>query len=127
MIGFTAAFGREGVSIVKKSGSEVAILKEPVEDLLKSRSLLIRHQRPKIYCYRKYIFSETNSNLGTFSGYCIGSTVYNAIVSSAKCSERAVILGIGGLACFVIQFSSRLEDETIVSLPQTGARVLSGC
>ncbi|KAI9051965.1 hypothetical protein LZ554_004219 [Drepanopeziza brunnea f. sp. 'monogermtubi'] len=118
MIGFTAAFGREGVSIVKKSGSEVAILKEPVEDLLK---------RPKIYCYRKYIFSETNSNLGTFSGYCIGSTVYNAIVSSAKCSERAVILGIGGLACFVIQFSSRLEDETIVSLPQTGARVLSGC
>ncbi|KAJ5041702.1 uncharacterized protein L3040_005272 [Drepanopeziza brunnea f. sp. 'multigermtubi'] len=39
---FTVAFGREGVSIVKKSGSEVTIVKEPVEDLLKrARNLLL--------------------------------------------------------------------------------------
>jgi hypothetical protein len=39
MNGFTVAFGREGVSIVKKSGSEVTVLKEPVEDLLKACAL----------------------------------------------------------------------------------------
>ena len=45
---------------------------------------------------------------------CAGSTVYNAITSSAKTGDRVGILGIGGLGHLAIQFSAKLGFDTIV-------------
>lgn len=45
---------------------------------------------------------------------CAGSTVYNAIISSAKPGDRIGVIGIGGLGHLAIQFAAKLGYETIV-------------
>ncbi len=45
---------------------------------------------------------------------CAGSTVYNALISSAKPGDRVGIVGIGGLGHLAIQFSAKMGYETIV-------------
>ena len=45
---------------------------------------------------------------------CAGSTVYQAIISSAKPGDRVGIIGIGGLGHLAIQFSAKMGYETVV-------------
>lgn len=45
---------------------------------------------------------------------CAGSTVYNAIISSAKPGDRIGVIGIGGLGHLAIQFAAKLGYDTIV-------------
>jgi D-arabinose 1-dehydrogenase-like Zn-dependent alcohol dehydrogenase len=45
---------------------------------------------------------------------CAGSTVYSALISSAKPGDRVGIIGIGGLGHLAIQFSAKMGYETVV-------------
>jgi Zn-dependent alcohol dehydrogenase len=45
---------------------------------------------------------------------CAGSTVYNAIISSAKPGDRIGVVGIGGLGHLAIQFAAKLGYQTVV-------------
>jgi D-arabinose 1-dehydrogenase-like Zn-dependent alcohol dehydrogenase len=45
---------------------------------------------------------------------CAGSTVYSALIGSAKAGDRVAIIGIGGLGHLAIQFSAKMGYETVV-------------
>jgi len=45
---------------------------------------------------------------------CAGSTVYSALIGSAKPGDRIGIIGIGGLGHLAIQFSAKMGYETVV-------------
>jgi D-arabinose 1-dehydrogenase-like Zn-dependent alcohol dehydrogenase len=45
---------------------------------------------------------------------CAGSTVYSALIGSAKPGDRVGIIGIGGLGHLAIQFSAKMGYETVV-------------
>lgn len=45
---------------------------------------------------------------------CAGSTVYSALIDSAKPGDRVGIIGIGGLGHLAIQFSAKMGFETVV-------------
>jgi D-arabinose 1-dehydrogenase-like Zn-dependent alcohol dehydrogenase len=45
---------------------------------------------------------------------CAGSTVYSALIGSAKPGDRIGVIGIGGLGHLAIQFSAKMGYETVV-------------
>ncbi|KAK0104273.1 hypothetical protein ONS96_005365 [Cadophora gregata f. sp. sojae] len=137
------ALGHEGVGIIEKVGSGVTTLKVGdragggyLRDSCGHCNYCTKGK--DIFCYERNIFGEKDFNAGTFAEYyigvesyvhkipenlpseyaaplqCAGSTVYNAITSSAKPGDRVGILGIGGLGHLAIQFSAKLGFDTIV-------------
>ncbi|KAL2060707.1 hypothetical protein VTL71DRAFT_9348 [Oculimacula yallundae] len=143
MMEFGCALGHEGVGIVEKVGSEVTTLKVGdragggyLRDSCGHCNYCTKGR--DIYCYERHIYGENDFDAGTFAEYyigkesyihkipsnlpseyaaplqCAGSTVYNAITSSAKPGNRVGILGIGGLGHLAIQFSAKLGFDTVV-------------
>jgi len=91
-----------------------------------------------IYCYERVVFGEGDYNNGTFGDYyvgretyvhkipdgmssedaaplqCAGATVYSALISTVKNTDRVGVIGIGGLGHLAIQFAAKLGTEVVV-------------
>jgi D-arabinose 1-dehydrogenase-like Zn-dependent alcohol dehydrogenase len=91
-----------------------------------------------ILCYERTLFGEGDYDNGTFGEYyvgeetyvhripdalpsdaasvlqCAGATVYSALVSNVKTTDRVGVIGVGGLGHLAIQYASKMGAEVAV-------------
>lgn len=142
-LGAPLALGHEGVGEVVAIGSAVTSLKVGDRAGGGFHKHSCGHCKyclsgQDIYCYERTIFGEGDYNNGTFGDYyigeetyihkipdglsseaaaplqCAGATVYNALISTAKNTDRVGVVGIGGLGHLAIQFAAKLGTEVVV-------------
>lgn len=142
-LGAPLALGHEGVGEVAAIGSAVTSLKigDRAGGGFHKHSCGHCHyclSGNDVYCYERTLFGEGDYDNGTFGEYfigeetyvhripdamksedaaplqCAGATVYNAVISNAKPTERVGVVGIGGLGHLAIQFAAKLGCEVVV-------------
>jgi len=142
-LGAPLALGHEGVGEVVAVGSAVTSLKVGDRAGGGFHRASCGHCRyclsgRDIYCNDRVIFGEADYNNGTFGDYyvgretyvhripealsseaaaplqCAGATVYSALVSTVRSSDRVGVMGIGGLGHLAIQFAAKLGAEVVV-------------
>lgn len=137
------ALGHEGVGIVEAVGSAVTSLKPGDRAGGGFHKNSCGHCKyclsgRDIYCYERTMFGEGDYDNGTFGEYylgketyvhkipeglasehaaplqCAGATVYSALVSTMKSTDRVGVVGIGGLGHLAIQFAAKMGAEVVV-------------
>ena len=142
-LGAPLALGHEGVGIVEAVGSAVTSLKPGDRAGGGFHKNSCGHcnyclSGRDIHCYERVTFGEGDYNNGTFGEYyigketyvhkipdglasehaaplqCAGATVYSALVSTMKSTDRVGVVGIGGLGHLAIQFAAKMGAEVVV-------------